>query len=126
MGLFAAAAATVIVIVCEIVLLLVVSLATIVALYDPGVEDICPPKSPVVWPIVKPPVIADPVAAYSISFVLGLAVASKVTLLFSFWVKVWFEGATLQVGLFSGALGPGVPLAYPSTSKPSLLYPSLS
>ena len=41
-------AATVIVIVCEIVLLLVVSLATIVALYDPGVEDICPPKSPVV------------------------------------------------------------------------------
>ena len=116
MGLFAAAAATVIVIVCEIVLLLVVSLATIVALYDPGVEDICPPKSPVVWPIVKPPVIADPVAAYSISFVLGLAVASKVTLLFSFWVKVWFEGATLQVGLFAAP-----PLLFPYLSYPASL-----
>ena len=128
MGLFSSnsPAATVIVIVFEIVVLLVVSLAIIVALYDPGAEVICPPKLPDVPPILKPPVIADPDAVYCILFVEGLAVAVKVTLLFSFWVKAWFEGAVLQVGLFSGTLGPGVPLAYPSTSKPSLLYPSLS
>ena len=61
-----------------------VSFAIIVALYDPGAEVISPPKIPDVPPILKPPVIADPDAVYCILFVEGLAVAVKVTLLFSF------------------------------------------